>query len=69
GNRGAALVREALSGAYNVCADVWKTDTTKQGTIAGPDEQGLNVRLNDISGPIKNDVTVLTDKYVREPDI
>ena len=28
--------------------------------------QGLNVRLNDFSGPIKNDGTVLPDKYVRD---
>ncbi|MCV5927820.1 hypothetical protein OFO11_38575, partial [Escherichia coli] len=43
--------------------------TTKPGNSAGPVAQGLNVRLNDFSGPIKNDGTVLPDKYVREPDI
>ncbi|EJG0693640.1 hypothetical protein BBM02_12085 [Vibrio parahaemolyticus] len=69
GNSGAALVRDALSGAYNGCAAVGNTVTTKPGNSAGPVAQGLNVRLNDFSGPIKNDGTVLPDKYVREPDI
>jgi len=69
GNSGAALVRDALSGAYNGCASIGDTVTTKPGNSAGPVAQGLNVRLNDFSGPIKNDGTVLPDKYVREPDV
>lgn len=69
GNSGAALVRDALSGAYNGCAAIGDTVTTKPGNSAGPVAQGLNVRLNDFSGPIKNDGTVLPDKYVREPDV
>lgn len=69
GNSGAALVRDALSGAYNGCAAIGDTVTTKPGNSAGPVAQGLNVRLNDFSGPIQNDGTVLPDKYVREPDV
>lgn len=44
GNSGAALVRDALSGAYNGCAAIGDTVTTKPGNSAGPVAQGLNVR-------------------------
>ncbi|HDM8233697.1 TPA: hypothetical protein P0E28_003115 [Vibrio campbellii] len=69
GNSGAALVRDALSGAYNGCAAIGDTVITKPGNSAGPVAQGLNTRLNDFSGPIKDDGTVQPDKYVREPDV
>ncbi|WP_182026929.1 TadE/TadG family type IV pilus assembly protein [Vibrio rotiferianus] len=65
---GAALVRQALAGAYNGCAAVGATVTTKPGNSIGPVAQGLNTRLNDFSGPMKDDGTVLPDKYVREPN-
>ena len=65
---GSALVRQALAGAYNGCAAVGATVTTKPGNSIGPVAQGLNTRLNDFSGPIQNDGTVLPDKYVREPN-
>ncbi|MDF2154429.1 pilus assembly protein TadG-related protein [Vibrio sp. CAU 1672] len=68
-NSGAALVRDALSGAYNGCATIGDTVVTKPGSSVGPVAQGINTRLNDFSGPIKNDGTVLPDKYVREPDV
>ena len=65
---GAALVRDAMSGAYNGCATIGETVTTKPGNSIGPVAQGLNTRLNDFAGPIKNDGSILPDKYVREPD-
>ncbi|MHC6528233.1 pilus assembly protein TadG-related protein [Vibrio sp. V39_P1S14PM300] len=65
---GAALVRKAMSGEYNGCATIGDTVTTKPGNSIGPVAQGLNTRLNDFTGPIPNDGTVLPDLYVREPN-
>ncbi|GAD74397.1 TadE/TadG family type IV pilus assembly protein [Vibrio azureus] len=69
GNSGAAMVRESLSGAYNGCASIGQLIQTKPGNSTGPVAQGLNVRLNDFSGPIKNDGEVLPDKYVKQPNV
>lgn len=69
GGGGASVVRDALAGKYNGCAGIGETVTTKPGNTIGPVAQGLNTRLNDFSGPMKDDGTVLPDKYVREPDV
>ncbi|WP_418113502.1 pilus assembly protein TadG-related protein [Vibrio scophthalmi] len=69
GQGGAALVREALAGGYDGCAIIGNTVTTKPGNSIGPVAQGLNTRLNNFKGPMKDDGTYLPDKYVKEPDI
>ncbi|MGR5407982.1 pilus assembly protein TadG-related protein [Vibrio sp. PNB22_8_1] len=66
GGGGAAIVRQALAGGYNGCAAIGDTVITKPGNSVGPVAQGLNTRLNDFSGPIQNDGTVLPDVYVKE---
>lgn len=67
GGGGASLVRDGLSGAYNGCAAIGETVLTKPGNSIGPVAQGLNTRLNQFQGPIKDDGTIPPDKYVKEP--
>ncbi|ROV60105.1 hypothetical protein EGH82_10510 [Vibrio ponticus] len=62
---GSALVRDALSGAYNGCATLGENVTTKPGNSVGPVAQGLNTRLNQYQGPV--DGSVPPDKYVKQP--
>ncbi|WP_243974557.1 pilus assembly protein TadG-related protein [Vibrio natriegens] len=66
---GAALVRQAMAGAYNGCATIGKTVITKPGGSFGPVAQGINTRLNDFSGPIKAGGDVKPDIYVKEANL
>lgn len=66
---GAALVREALAGAYKGCATVGDKVITKPGNSIGPVAQGINTRLNDFTGPIKSDGVIFPDIYVKEANI
>lgn len=66
---GAALVRQAMAGAYNGCATIGNTVITKPGGSFGPVAQGINTRLNDFSGPIKAGGDVKPDVYVKEANL
>ena len=61
-------IAQGLAGGYDGCAIIGNTVTTKPGNSIGPVAQGLNTRLNNFKGPMKDDGTYLPDKYVKEPD-
>ncbi|MGY0614167.1 pilus assembly protein TadG-related protein [Vibrio sp. FJH11] len=63
---GASLIRRAMAGGYNGCATIGNEVVTKTGNNIGPVAQGLNTRLNDFTGPIKEDGEVKPDIYVKE---
>nr|WP_255202920.1 pilus assembly protein TadG-related protein [Vibrio natriegens] len=66
---GSALIRKAMAGGYNGCATIGKEVVTKPGNSIGPVAQGLNTRLNDFTGPIKQGGEVKPDVYVKEAEL